>query len=155
MTYRLNGKRALVTGGSRGIGAGIARRLAAEGADVAITYAASKDKADAIVREIEAAGRKGYAIQANAADAEAQQAGVNAAIDALGGLDLLVHNAGVANMLPIGEGTMEDFRHQFGTNVEGVFAGTLAAASRISDGGGIVVIGMPDLNTISAASGST
>ena len=141
MSTRLNGKRALVTGGSRGIGAAIARRLAAEGADVAITYAASKDKADAVVAEIEAAGRRGFAVQANAADADAQQAGVNAAIDALGGLDILVHNAGVANMAPITEGTIEDFRHQFGTNVEGVFAGTLAAAPRLNDGGGIIVIG--------------
>lgn len=141
MTYRLNGKRALVTGGSRGIGAGIARRLAAEGADVAITYAASRDKADAVVAQIEAAGRRGFALQANAADADAQQAGVNAAIDALGGLDILVHNAGVAEMLPIADGTLESYRHQFGTNVEGVFSGTLAAVPRISDGGNIVVIG--------------
>jgi 3-oxoacyl-[acyl-carrier protein] reductase len=141
MSDRLKGKRALVTGGSRGIGASIARRLASEGADVAITYAANAAAADQVVQAIEAAGVRGFAVQANAADVDAQHDGVSGAIDALGGLDILVHNAGVAEMLPIGEGTIDSYRRQFATNVDGVFAGTLAAVSRISDGGRIIVIG--------------
>src|SRR5689334_12996221 len=93
---KLNGKTALVTGASRGIGAGIARRLAAEGASVAITYTKGADAAAAVVGEIEKAGGKAIAIQADAADARAVTAAVEQTVAAFGRLDILVNNAGTA-----------------------------------------------------------
>jgi 3-oxoacyl-[acyl-carrier protein] reductase len=93
----------------RGIGAAIARRLARDGAAVAITYAGSKDKADAVVREIEAGGGRGLAIQADSGDVEAVRRAVVRTAEALGGLDILVNNAGVAALAPIDQVSMEDF----------------------------------------------
>lgn len=159
MSYHLSGKRAIVTGGSRGIGAAIAERLAREGADVAITYAANRDAADRTVAAITALGRKGYAIQADAADPASAAAGITAAIDALGGLDILVHNAGVAGPDLSGEEAFAEYRRQFAVNVDGVYAGTHAALSRLSDGGSITVIAsnvahramMPNFATYSAS----
>src|SRR6187399_1401897 len=95
MSSNLNGKVALVTGGSRGIGAAKAKRLAADGADVAITYVSSPDKANAVVAEIKAAGRRGTAIQADSADAKAVAAAVEKTVAELGRLDILVNNAGI------------------------------------------------------------
>ena len=92
---QLNGKVALVTGGSRGIGAAIAKRLARDGADVAITYVSSPDKANAVVAEIKAAGRRGVAIKADSADAAAVAAAVDKTVAELGRLDILVNNAGI------------------------------------------------------------
>ena len=91
----LTGKLALVTGGSRGIGAAAAVALAESGADVAITYRSSADEAAQIVKQIEATGRRGFAIPADAADASAVEAAVARAVEVLGGLDILVNNAGV------------------------------------------------------------
>jgi len=141
MSKKLSGKRAIVTGGSRGIGAAIAARLAQEGADVAITYANNAEAADRVVAAVQATGQRGFAVRADAADVEDAQAGITAAIEQLGGLDILVHNAGVAEVQLIADGDVASFRRQFGTNVDGVFAGTLAAVPRISDGGRIIVIG--------------
>src|SRR5215467_9133529 len=92
---QLNGKVALVTGGSRGIGAAIAKRLARDGADVAITYVSSPEKANAVVAEIKAAGRRGVAIRADSADAKAVVDAVNTTVSDLGRLDILVNNAGI------------------------------------------------------------
>src|SRR5437868_10447104 len=92
---RLQGKRALVTGGSRGIGAAIAKRLAADGADVAITYEKSAERARAVVADIEALGRRAVAIQADSADPVAVRGAVDHAAQTLGGLDILVNNAGI------------------------------------------------------------
>jgi 3-oxoacyl-[acyl-carrier protein] reductase len=137
----LTGKTALVTGGSRGIGAGIAIRLAADGADVAITYAGNKAAAEATVAAITASGRKGVAIQANGDDQDAVRAGVAAAAKALGHIDILVHNAGTAEMAPIGVMTDAQYRKMMNLNVDAVFTGTTAALPHMRDGGRILIIG--------------
>lgn len=140
MSLPLQGKAALVTGGSRGIGAAIAERLAADGADVAITYAGNAEASAKVVAAVEAAGRKGLAIQANAADADAVKAAVDQAAATLGGLDILVHNAGIAQFAPVDQDTLDSYRAQFGVNVDGVFAGTVAAIPHLRDHGRILVI---------------
>ena len=141
----LNGKRALVTGGSRGIGAAIARRLAADGADVAITYAGNEAAARAVVAAIEATGRRGVALQADAADPARQGDAVRDAADALGGLDILINNAGTFTLANAAEGDAraltDAYDQQFALNVEGVYAGTIAALPVLSDGGRIIIIG--------------
>ncbi len=137
----LQGKKALVTGGSRGIGSAIAKRLAAEGADVAITYAGNKEAADATVAIIEQAGGKALAIQANAADDASQRAGVEAAAQALGGIDILVHNAGIAEFGGVEQDEGDSFERQFATNVRGLDTGTRAALPHLPDGARIILIG--------------
>lgn len=138
----LQGKAALVTGGSRGIGAAIASRLARDGADVAITYVAAREKADAVVSEIQSHGGRAIAIQADSADAQAAARSVEQAADAFGRLDILIANAGVAEFHTIGaEGGLAVFDRTFAINVRGVFAAAEAAVARIADGGRIIVIG--------------
>lgn len=141
LNMTLQGKKALVTGGSRGIGAAIARRLAAEGADVAITFNGSADAAQQTVAAVEAAGRRGFAVQANAGDPASQRAGIEQAAQALGGIDILVHNAGVAQFAPIQDDTDDAYRHHFSVNVEGVHVGTRAALPHLPDGARIILIG--------------
>lgn len=137
----LQGKKALVTGGSRGIGSAIAKRLAADGAAVAITYAGNKGAADATVAAIEQAGGTAFAVQADAGDAASQRAGVEQAAAALGGIDILVHNAGVAEFAAVAEDSDAAFDRQFGVNVKGLHVGTRAALPHLSDGGRIILIG--------------
>ncbi len=137
----LQGKKALVTGGSRGIGAAIAKRLAAEGAAVAITYAGNRGAAEATVSAIEAGGGTAFAFQADAADPGSQRAGVDRAAAALGGIDILVHNAGVAEFSTVAEDTDETYERQFAVNVKGLHVGTRAALPHLNDGGRIVLIG--------------
>lgn len=137
----LLGRKALVTGASRGIGAAIARTLAARGADVAITYERSADKANEVIRAIEALGRRGIAIQADSADAGAVAASVTQAAQALGGLDILVNNAGIARGGPLEEMSLEDIDALISVNIRGVVLATRAAIPLLSDGGRIISIG--------------
>lgn len=150
----LQGKTAIVTGGSRGIGAGIAKRLAADGADVVITYAGNKQAADGVIAAIEATGRKGVAIQADGGDPAALKVAVDQAAAALGGIDILVHNAGTAEFAPVGEGSAESYDKQFDLNVGGVYHGTVAALPAIRDGGRIIVIGSINAHTMPIAGGA-
>jgi 3-oxoacyl-[acyl-carrier protein] reductase len=134
-------KVALVTGGSRGIGAAIAKRLAADGASVAITYAKDATAASAVVKAIEAAGGKAIAIQADAADVEAVKAAVEKAVATFGRLDVLVNNAGTAIPKPFEETSMEEIDRMLDINVRGIFATTQTALKNMNDGGRIIMIG--------------
>jgi 3-oxoacyl-[acyl-carrier protein] reductase len=141
MSKKLEGKIALVTGGSRGIGAAIAKRLAADGANVAITYTKGADAAAAVVKEVERAGRKAIAIQADAADAGAVKAAVEKTVATFGGLDVLVNNAGTAIPKPFEEATLEELDRMIDINIRGVFVATQAALKHIKQGGRIITIG--------------
>jgi 3-oxoacyl-[acyl-carrier protein] reductase len=138
---KLTEKVALVTGGSRGIGAAIAKRLAADGASVAITYATGADAAASVVKAIEGAGGKAIAIQAEAADAEAIKRAVEKTVAAFGGLDVLVNNAGTAIPKPFEETTVEEMDRMIEINLRGVFVATQAALKHIKTGGRIIMIG--------------
>ncbi|WP_437964731.1 3-oxoacyl-ACP reductase family protein [Sorangium sp. So ce260] len=137
----LKGKVALVTGGSRGIGAAIARRLAHEGAAVAITYAASPGKAADVVHAIEAAGGRAIAIRADSSDAEAVRSAVAQTVKTLGRLDVLVNNAGVAAMGPIDQFSLEEFDRLMAVNVRGLFVATQEAVRHMGEGGRVINIG--------------
>lgn len=138
----LQGKRALVTGASRGIGAAIARRLAVDGADVAITYARSPEKAEAVVAEIRKQGRHGLAIEADSADPAAVKAAVDQAAKSLGGLDILVNNAGIFKGGGPLEGiTLQDIDDTLAVNVRAVVVASQAAAAHMGEGGRIISIG--------------
>jgi 3-oxoacyl-[acyl-carrier protein] reductase len=152
-TTILSGKIALVTGGSRGIGAAIAKRLAAEGAAVAITYSSSPDRAEAVVKEIESAGGKAIAIQADAADADAVKRSVNETVKQLGGLDILVNNAGVAAMAPLDQFTLEDYDRTMAVNVRGVFVASQEASRHMKEGGRIITIGSTNAERMPFAGG--
>jgi 3-oxoacyl-[acyl-carrier protein] reductase len=138
---KLTNKVALVTGGSRGIGAAIAKRLAADGASVAITYAKDGKAASAVVKAIEREGGKAVAIQADAADAEAVKGAVEKAVATLGRLDVLVNNAGTAIPKKFEETTLEELDRVIDINVRGVFVATQAALKHMNDGGRIIMIG--------------
>jgi NAD(P)-dependent dehydrogenase (short-subunit alcohol dehydrogenase family) len=137
----LTGKRALVTGAARGIGAGIARALADKGADVAITYEKSAERAAELVREIEAKGRRAVAIQADSADAAAIKRSVAQAAEALGGLDILVNNAGIARVGALVDMSLEDIDAQLTVNSRAVVLASQAAIPHLKSGGRIVTIG--------------
>ena len=137
----LTNKTALVTGGSRGIGAAIARRLAAEGASVAITYTRGADAAVSVVKEIERAGGKAMAIQADATDAKAVAAAVETTVATYGPLDVFVNNAGTAIPKPFLETTLEELDHVIDLNVRGALIATQSALRHMKDGGRIIMIG--------------
>jgi 3-oxoacyl-[acyl-carrier protein] reductase len=141
VSKNLEGKIALITGGSRGIGAAIAKRLAADGANVAITYSKGADAAASVVKEIERAGRKAIAIQADAADADAVEAAVEKTVATFGQLDVLVNNAGTLVAKRFEETTLEEMDRIIDINVRGVFVATQAALKHMTDGGRIIMIG--------------
>src|SRR5258705_5936753 len=154
ITRKLAGKVALVTGGSRSIGAAIARRLAADGAAVALTYSASAAKADEVVRSIKAAGGKALAIKADAADTEAVRLAVAKTVGTFGGIDILVNNAGVGIFAPIEQFSMEDFEKLIAVNVRGLFVATQEAARHLRDGGRIIHLGSTNSERMPFVSGS-
>ncbi len=137
----LKGKRAVVTGASRGIGAAIAQALAAEGADVAITYEKSAAAAAAVVRAIEALGRHAVAIQADSADAAAVQASVERTVAELGGLDILVNNAGILRLSEVKDISLEDIDATLNVNIRAPIVASQAAIPHLGQGGRIINIG--------------
>ena len=137
----LVGKVALVTGGSRGIGAAIAKRLAGNGANVAITYAKDASAASDVVKAIELEGGKALAIQADSADVEAVKGAVEKTFATFGRLDVLVNNAGTAIPKPFEEATLEEMNRVIDINIRGVFVATQAALKHMKSGGRIISIG--------------
>ena len=159
---KLKDKVALVTGASRGIGAAIAKRLAAEGANVAITYAKDAKAAADVVTAIEGTGRKAFAVQADAADADAVRSAVEQTAKTFGRIDVLVNNAGTLIPKAFEESTLEDIDRMFDINVRGLLVATQAALKHMPDGGRIISIGScvgermmtPGLTTYSATKGA-
>ncbi len=150
----LNGKVALIQGGSRGIGAAIAQRLAREGAAVAITFVSSPDKAAELVRSIEAGGGRALAIHADSADAEAVRGAVTQTVEHFGRLDVLVNNAGVLAIAPIETFSLDDFDRTLAVNVRSVFVASQEAARHMGAGGRIITIGSTNAERMPFAGGS-
>ncbi|MBJ7546121.1 SDR family NAD(P)-dependent oxidoreductase, partial [Pseudomonas sp. OA3] len=158
----LAGKTALVTGGSRSIGAAIAKRLAADGAQVAFTYNGSPQQAKEVAAAIESAGGRVLAIQANAADPEAVRAAVAKTVEAFGGLDILVNNAGIGVFSQFEETSFEDYQKLLAVNVTGVFVATQEAVKHMQAGGRVIHIassvtkyaGVPGLAAYSLTKGA-
>ncbi|MEV8326239.1 SDR family oxidoreductase [Kitasatospora sp. NPDC056731] len=138
---KLDGKVALVTGGSRGIGAAVALRLAEDGADVALTYQGGAERAEEVAAKITAMGRRGWAVRADSADPQAVQAVVAAVAERFGRLDVLVNNAGVGVLGPIGDLALDDVDRVLEVNVRAPFLFAQAASAHLADGGRIVTIG--------------
>src|ERR1700761_1721800 len=137
----LKNKAALVTGGSRGIGAAIAKRLAAEGASVAITYVRDATHASEVVKAIEQDQGKAVAIKADAGDAASARAAIEETVATCGQLDVLVNNAGTANPMPFEETPLEEVEHLLHLNVRGVMIATQQALKHMKNGGRIIMIG--------------
>src|SRR5260370_6257917 len=141
MSHPLAGKAALVTGGSRGIGAAIVRRLANDGAAVAFTYAAAADKAQALVKEVGAVFGRVFAIKADSAEPEAVRKAVSQTVEELGGLDMLVNNAGILMLGVIDDYALADFDRMVAVNVRAVFVAVQAAIPHLREGGRIISTG--------------
>ena len=138
---KLSGKIALVTGGSRGIGAAIAKRLAREGARVTITWSANPDRAREVVESIKATGGHAMAMQADSANPADIRRAVAGVVEQEGGLDILINNAGVATMVPVEEFDEAEFDRLIAVNVKGVYVATQEALHHMKDGGRIINIG--------------
>ncbi|KQX44567.1 MULTISPECIES: 3-oxoacyl-ACP reductase family protein [unclassified Paenibacillus] len=139
--YFLNGKTAFVTGGSRGIGASIVRRLVKDGAAVAFTYANSAEKANELVKSIEAEGGRALAIRANSENTNSVKSAVAEAINTFGHLNILVNNAGILDVKPYDQFTMEEFDRTVAVNIRAVFAAIQAAGPHMQSGDRIINIG--------------
>jgi 3-oxoacyl-[acyl-carrier protein] reductase len=150
---RLQGKVALITGGSRGIGAAIALRLAREGAHVAITYSSSADRAAEVVKSVAAEGVRALSLQADSADPVALQEAVERTARELGGLDILVNNAGIGLFKPVEQITLEEFDRIVAINVRAVFVATQAALRHLKSGGRIINISSTNAERMPFAGG--
>ncbi|MEH1835195.1 MAG: 3-oxoacyl-ACP reductase family protein [Nostoc sp.] len=153
-TKKLTGKVALVTGGSRGLGAAIAKRLAQDGAAVALTYTSSPQKADEVVLAIEAAGGRALAIRADSANVEAVKNAIAETVKTFGRLDILVNNAGVGAFTAIDQISLDDFDRLVAVNVKGVFVATQEAVRHMGEGGRIIMIGSVNSDLMPFAGGS-
>jgi len=153
-TKKLSGNVALITGGSRGIGAAIAKRLDADGAAVAITYASAQPKADDVVRAIEAAGGRALAIHADSADATALKRSITEAANTLGRLDVLVNNAGIATIAPLDQFSLDGFDRMVAVNVRAAFVAAQEAARHMTEGGRIIMIGSLNADRMPFAGGA-
>ncbi|MBW8746555.1 MAG: 3-oxoacyl-ACP reductase FabG [Acidobacteria bacterium] len=150
----LSGKSALVTGGSRGIGAAIVKRLASDGAQVAFTYSASPDQAQQVVDQVQKAGGKATAIKADATDQAAVRSAVQQAAKEFGKIDILVNNAGIAVLAPIADFSEADFERSLSVNVRSVFTATQEAVRNMPDGGRIIHIGSTNAERMPFEGGS-
>jgi 3-oxoacyl-[acyl-carrier protein] reductase len=153
-TRKLEKKCALVTGGSRGIGAAIVQRLAREGAHVAFTYVSKPEQAQETAKAAQAFGVKALALQADSADAKALVGAVEHAARELGGLDILVNNAGIAALAPLEEFALADFDRTVAVNLRAVFVATQAAARHMKEGGRVVTIGSCNAERMPFAGGA-
>lgn len=150
----LAGKVALVTGGSRSIGAAIVKRLAADGAAVGFTYSSSPSKANEVARGIEAAGGRAFAIHADSANEAAVRAAVQGTVAKFGGIDILVNNAGMGGFAPIEQFKLEDFDRMIALNVRGLFVATQEASKHLREGGRIIHIGSVNAERVPFQGGS-
>jgi len=151
----LQGKVAFIHGGSRGIGAASARRLARDGATVAIGYSSSAIAAEALAEEIQASGGQAIAIHADGADARGLALAIDSVAERFGRLDILVNSAGVLRVGPLEQFTLEDFDHTIAVNVRSVFVASQAAARHMKDGGRIINIGSTNAQRMPFAGGAT
>jgi 3-oxoacyl-[acyl-carrier protein] reductase len=154
LRQRLENKRALVTGGSRGIGAAIVRRLAQEGAHVALTYVSNPERAQETVQAAQALGVKAVAIQADSADAEAVVAAVEQTVKELGGIDILVNSAGVLIIAPIEAVRLKDLDRSLAVNVRAAFVAAQAAVKHMQAGGRIINIASCNAERVPFVGGS-
>lgn len=149
----LANKTALVTGGSRGIGAGIVRRLAQDGANVAFTYLGAEEKANQLVQEIKSLGQNAIAIKADSSDERSLQEAIRKTVSEFGRLDILVNNAGILAMAPLDDFAMEDFDKTFNINVRAPFIAIKEAAKHLQKGGRIINIGSINADRMPFANG--
>lgn len=154
MNFTLKNKRALITGGSRGIGAAVVKRLASEGADVTFTYTSSPEQAEKTAQEAQAQGVRAIAIQADNADASAVVNAVERTVAEFGGIDILVNNAGVLTVAPIDNLTLADFDRTIAVNVRAVFVATQSTVKHMQEGGRIINIGSTNAERMPFAGGS-